>query len=615
MFTPAPRSNPVVAALKEAGLYLTEKSPCEHALTCPWAPEHSGADLGDALYTEPTTLKPLGTFTCPHRHAERTQIDKLLERLGVEVAQARCKPRIRLAQGEMLRIQHAAELALLRLDNFYQSGGAIVTVNTSTKGDAVVAMVNDNVLTKALAQAADWEKYDGRSNGWRVCDPTPQLVRQLLNAQTYDHLPELSGVARQPYFRKGGDGLVTDPGYDPISKVYAVFDRNEFTVPPPSKAAAQEALQELKSLIDEFHFATDGDRSAAIGAMLTAAVRSSLPVAPAFNVTASTPGSGKSYLGALLAPFAGPGEPLNLSYPTTAEEASKSMLAALIGKPAVISFDDMQTDWLPFGMINRMLTSETVADRLLGASRTIQVSTNAFVMGTGNNVSAVRDMCRRVVTISLRPQTASPATLRYAGRPVEKVKAKRGRYVSLALTIVQAWYEAGWPRADVLDIATFGAWSEMVRQPLLWLGEPDPAASLLDQVRSDPDAETLGRFMMAWRDYFGTKPMTLRKVVDRAETDNNTLLDTIMELPVAERGFINRSKLGWYLKRNANRIVDGMHFQREDNSERTAWSVQTVGEHRGVPSPASGPPIEATWLTVGKPFDPAAPVTINGETY
>lgn len=119
----------------------------------------------------------------------------------------------------------------------------------------------------------------------------------------------------------------------------------------------------------------------------------------------------------------------------------------------------------------RMLTSETVADRLLGSNNARQVSTRTFVMGTGNNVAAICDMRRRVVTITLRPRTGAPATLRYERKPVERLKAARERFVSLALTICQAWRAAGSPRADASDIASFRDWSDLCRLPLIWLGE------------------------------------------------------------------------------------------------------------------------------------------------
>jgi hypothetical protein len=45
------------------------------------------------------------------------------------------------------------------------------------------------------------------------------------------------------------------------------------------------------------------------------------------------------------------------------------------------------------------------------------------------------------------------------------------------------------------------------------------------------------------------------------------------EFPVEERDGINRSKLGWLLKRNANRIVGGFEFQQGEADGRKAWRV------------------------------------------
>ena len=40
------------------------------------------------------------------------------------------------------------------------------------------------------------------------------------------------------------------------------------------------------------------------------------------------------------------------------------------------------------------------------------------------------------------------------------------------------------------SIVTFGgAWSDYCRYPLMWLGHPDPATALLEQVRHDPDGD------------------------------------------------------------------------------------------------------------------------------
>jgi hypothetical protein len=386
----------------------------------------------------------------------------------------------------------------------------------------------------------------------------------------------LTGLARQPYFDKASGALVTEPGYAARSGILAAFSPSDYALPEPTEASARAALAELLSLIGEFHFDSEADRSAAVCAMLTAAVRGSLPLAPAFSISASSPGSGKSYLANVIAPFAGPGDPLNVSYPTSNEEATKVVVSLLIGQPAVVCFDDMPTDWLPHGAINRMLTSEHLSERMLGSSRVVTASSATFVMGTGNNVRPVRDLGRRVVTIYLTPPTQSVTDLRYQGRPAERVRAERARFVGHALTIIRAWQAAGRPTEDVPTVPSYGTWSDLCRQPLLWLGLDDPAKSLIEQVQHDPDLQLLGDLLSAWHSKSGSKPIMLRELISMAER-SPALDEALHELPVIERDNVNRSKLGWYLKRNANRIVNGYQLKRTPTGERNAWTVVPIG--------------------------------------
>jgi len=96
---------------------------------------------------------------------------------------------------------------------------------------------------------------------------------------------------------------------------------------------------------------------------------------------------------------------------------------------------------------------------------------------------------------------------------------------------------------------------------------------LLAQVKHDPDAEALGLLMHEWYGIFDSMPTTIRKVLDKAENGNSDLLDALKELPVTERGHVNRSKFGWFLKKNQNRIVDGYEFKSAEADGRKAWRV------------------------------------------
>lgn len=587
VLTPKAAQNPVVAALKARGLYKTPLGSGKHDLTCPWAQEHTdGLDTG-AAYFEPDELYPLGGFCCQHSHREKIHIRQLLEFLGICNTEARHKPVIRVVAGDLHRVIDAAEKELADRGQHYQAGGLIVSVSTDpTSGDPSIVPTSAPALTRELSVAATWEKYDGRAEDLVRCDPPQRHVTILYDAQSFRHLPPLAGVARQPYFRESDGKLITQAGYDKTSQRFGVFDPRQFVISDPTLDAARAALALLEELLNEFHFVAATDKAAALAAIFTAVVRPTLAHAPGFHVKAPVSGSGKTYLCELIGAFGGPAGNAKVSYPTTSEEATKVILSLLLTSPAVIEFDDMDTDWIPHGTIKRMLTAEQITDRILGVSKIATVSTRTLFLGSGNNVGPVRDLLRRVVTIHIDPRCSTPATMTYKSFPVERVRKQRGLYVAAVLTIILAWRRAGSPRAAIESIVTFGgAWSDYCRHPLIWLGHRDPAMALLEQINHDPDGDALAGLMAAWRAAFGSTSTTVRRVVEVAQQGNFDLLDAIREFPVEERGEINRSKFGWLLKKNANRIVGGFVFQHATADGRVAWRVVTTNTPPLTPLP------------------------------
>lgn len=596
VLTPRAAENPVIAAIKARGLYKTPLGSGKHDMTCPWVHEHTGELDSGTAYFEPDELYPLGGFCCQHSHRDKYHIRSLLEFLSVRNAEARHKPLIRVIAGDLHRVVDAAEKELADRGRHYQAGGLIVSVSTNPiSSDPSILPTSLPALTRELSVAAIWEKYDGRTEDWVRCDPPARHAGILFDAQNFRYLPPLVGVARQPYFRETDGALITQPGYDKTAQRFAVFDERQFVTPDPTQEAARAALDLLENLLPEFHFVAPTDKAAALAAIFTAVVRPTLAHAPGFHVRAPVFGSGKTYLCELIGAFAGPGGNAKVSYPTSSEEATKVVLSLLLTSPAVIEFDDMDTDWIPHGTIKRMLTAEQITDRILGVSKTATVSTRSLFLGSGNNVGPIRDLLRRVLTIHIDPRCATPATLAYRGFPVDKVHKDRGAYVSAVLTIILAWRRAGTPRAQVDNIVTFGgAWSDYCRYPLMWLGHPDPATALLEQVRHDPDGDALSSLMIEWHAAFGSAPTTVRKAVEFALYQNTNLLDAMREFPVEERGEINRSKLGWLLKKNANRIVGRFEFQQAEADGRNAWRVVVVKTPPLSPLPPFTPSGEKT---------------------
>ncbi len=581
IWIPRPAENAVLAALHSHSLYKAPRGEGKHDITCPWVNEHTGRVDHGTAYFEPDDNWPIGGFKCLHGHCADRHIRDLLLKLGVEINVARMKPTIRIVAGEIHRIVDAAERELARSGRHYQRGGLVVTVVTDPGiHETRVQEVSQPALVRALAGAATWERFDARSKDWARVDPPARHAAVLHDASSYTHLPVLNGIARQPYLRSDGS-LMAVAGYDSATGMFGVFDAREFDVPEsPSRTDAEAALDVLHEVLVEFSFAAESDRAAALCAILTAAVRPSLVHAPMFHVRAHMVGSGKTYLCELITAFATPQRSTPTTFPADDEECRKLLLAEFLRAPAVIEFDNLTGDLLAHKSLCTALTSEFLTGRILGVSKTATVSTRVLFLSSGNNVGPVQDMTRRCISIRLDPSVEVPAARTFK-RPhlVRDLLHERGRFVSAALTIVRAWIVAGAPKNESRSLAGFGQWSDLCRQPLLWLGLPDPTDSMFEAMEEDPDRETLSRLLAAWQSEFGNVPTMVRDAVKRADAfnDAHAELREVLHDIADERGEINRRRLGWWLKRHAGKIVDGMRFARASgNSSAERWRVESL---------------------------------------
>lgn len=578
---PCPNENPVLVALTDRGYYKAPLDEGKHDLTCPWIEEHSGGIDHGTAYFEPDDNWPIGGFKCQHGHCSGRHIRDLLAFLRIQPSEARMKPTIRTVAGEIHRVVDAAERELAQTRRFYQRGGLIVTVNTDPgTRETRVQEISQPALVRALAGVATWERFDGRSEDWVRTDPPARHAGVLFDSSFYPHLPVLNGLARQPYLRPDAS-LVRSAGYDPETGMFGVFNAAAFSIPEfPNRKDAEAALEVLHDLLTEFSFAREADRAGALAAILTATVRASLPLAPMFHARAHMPGSGKSYLCQLITAFATPQRGTPTTFPGDDEECRKLLLAELMRAPAVVEFDNLTGDLVPHKSLCTALTSEFMAGRILGLSKTVSVSTRVLMLSSGNNVDPVRDMVRRCISIHLAPQCEIPAA-RSFHRPhlIREVLQDRGRYVSAALTLICAWVAAGRPKEECRPLGSYEEWSSFCRQPLLWLGINDPADSIFEAMMEDPERDILLRFLDAWMHTFGKTSAMVRDAVRRIATngDKDTDLRDVMEEIAGERGVINSRKVGWWMRRHVGRIVDGRRIVRAaGNASSERWRVEVV---------------------------------------
>ncbi len=585
LFTPRPDENPVIAALKARGLYKSPLGSGRHDITCPWVCEHTGADDNGTAYFEPSADFPAGGFKCQHGHCAHRHIRDLLAFLDVSPTAARMKPTLRLLAGELHRLALKAEQELAETGRYYQRGGLIVVIVTDPgTRNTFVKDIRPPALLGALCAVGIWEKFDKRAQGFVRVEPSDRLVAVIFHASKYRHLPVLNGLAFQPYLRPDGS-LVTQAGYDPATGMFGVFNARDFLVPDkPTRDDAKAALALLQRLLAEFAFADANDCAAALAAILTAAIRASLPFAPMFHVRAPQISSGKSFLCQIITVFATPRRGAPATFPQDDEECRKLLLAEFLTAPAVIEFDNLTSDLIAHKSLCTALTAEHMTGRILGVSKTATVGTRALFLSSGNNVGPVADMTRRCITINLDPGCETPAAREFKNPNVlNDLSRERGKYVSAALTIIRAWIAAGRPATDCKPLATYGEWSDLCRQPLLWLGLADPAQSVFAAMTDDPERETLGRLLHAWNANFGSTPTMVRQAVNKlgdgfsVGTNIDELREILTDIAGDRNGTINRRILGRWLKRHERRIVDGLRLVRASGTRSAeAWRIESV---------------------------------------
>ena len=88
----------------------------------------------------------------------------------------------------------------------------------------------------------------------------------------------------------------------------------------------------------------------------------------------------------------------------------------------------------------------------------------------------------------------------------------RGAYVAACLTIARAYKAAGAPKV-CRPLGSYGEWSEMIRAPLIWLGEADPIESMETAREEDPELSAIRELFGQLPDHFGEREWTTAELI------------------------------------------------------------------------------------------------------
>jgi putative DNA primase/helicase len=454
-----------------------------------------------------------------------------------------------------------------------------VTLLTAMNSHSMSYVLNIHKIT--------FQKWNERAKGWRYIDPPNEVIQKLLAKGTWPRLPHVVGVVTVPTLRPDGT-VLSEPGYDPATKLWYA-PAGDLRLPPirDTREAAEAALALFKELLSEFPFVTDLDRSVALAALMTPVLRGACDVVPLILIVATTPGSGKSYMADLASAIVR-AQRCPVITAARGEEAEKRLGALILESVQIISIDNCIYD-LGGAMLCQMVERPIIRTRILGKSETPECEWRGTLFANGNNIGVIGDMTRRTIECNLDPGVERPELRKHSFDPIERVMANRGAYVAAALTIALA-YRASGERAACDPIASYGQWSRVVREPLIWLGEADPVRSMERARDMDPEQAAARELVAHWAACLGLdKQYTAREIVQRVCHDGTVLLKRpeFRELLLSQCGAggqVDTRKFGQWLKRISGRLYDGHRIVlgRADKHDKVQRWTLTIAQDAGI---------------------------------
>lgn len=499
------------------------------------------------------------------------------------------RPAIDFVAGRIPEAVDGAEAALIEARAaIYARAGSLVRPVTETvpaADDRTTVVTKFRAMCPAsmadhASRAMRFRRYDKRSEAWVVSNPPGEIIAALLAREGEWRLPAVAGIATTPTLRPDGS-LLAVPGYDPATRLFLAVDPG-FRLPRirdrPGRAEAVRALRLLQDLVAGFPFVSLTDQAVALSSILTAVGRGALPVSPLYGIRAHTPGSGKSYLVDVVSAIATGRRCPVITAGKTDEETEKRLGSLLRDAVPVVSIDNVEA---PLGgdMLCQMTERPLVRVRILGRSEAPELECRSTVFATGNNLVLVGDMTRRAVLCTLDAGVERPELRAFDFLPVERVLADRGAYVAAALTIARAYQAAGCPNV-VGTIGSYGAWSTVARAPLVWLGLPDPVASMEAARAEDPKLSAIRELFEHWH----------ASLIESAAYSVNGIIQVACERTLSADGgpsefrapefrdlllrqagtggVVNSNSLGMWLKGIAGRPVSGWRLDVEIDPKR-----------------------------------------------
>lgn len=390
----------------------------------------------------------------------------------------------------------------------------------------------------------------------------------------------LNGIVEHPFVDDDWN-IIQDTGYNEDTGLYAVL-HHKLKLTPMSPADAYQFL--AYEMFAEFPFASDLDRVAAVGCLLTAIQRPSITGddgMPGFAITSPTQSSGKTTLAQLIS-YAAFNRPIAAtSWSNKDEELSKHMLGILREGHSCVLFDNMpEGKNVKSNELTKAMTSDSYSTRPLGKNETETVPTSVLWMFTGNNIKFVGDLGSRVLPIRINPEMADPEKRMFARNDIGRwALDNRKKIMSAAISIIM---EGRQIIKGQTKESRFKHWDKFVRTPLLNVCGFD-LLDIFDMNKLDDDELTAKITMLELlHQEFQDEHFKVGDVINtmNGSTESGSFNSTGIELKNAimgafgEKATHNPITLGMFLSGIRDKVIGGFELRKEGKLPKLNWRVK-----------------------------------------
>jgi len=450
----------------------------------------------------------------------------------------------------------------------YTQGSELVYL-TPGHEDAEIQRANDQLMLvrvtseyarKRLGELATFWKFNKKNEAWDQTSPSTEHINTLIKQGSWQRLRPLDAIARAPFVRR--DGSICDTaGYDRTSRALLIPSAKFPNIPrDASHADATAALGRIRAIFHQFPWASDAAESGFLSHILSEAGRLAVNKCPMFFYNAPTAGTGKTLLQKAASIIAHGSVPALRPWVGDGDEIRKTVYASLLAGDRSLLFDNV-----PDGVKVRSaelcaaITAENWQDRKLGESESKGVPNRAVFSASGNNVNPAGDLARRSIIIRLDANTERLSQRRFDIEDLESYLVReRPSLLVDALTIIRAYHRtAATDMTMPVPLPSFEQWSHFVREPLIWLGLPDP----VDTQKGDAseDSENLAAAFSVLGVRFGSGKFSGVDIAHAAGgiSDANGQLTNIL-IAAGCREPNSPHKVGYWLRGNRDKVFGGM---------------------------------------------------------